>query len=99
MKFFKLKNMLNIELFILNLDRSYNFIDVVIEVSVTRTNRGKQIRSEGVTNQTRNSINSVSWSRTTIPLRNGLSFSSGGTGHVKELNFFAADPNFSGVLV
>ena len=28
-----------------------------------------------------------------------LSFSSGGTGHVKELNFFAADPNFSGVLV
>jgi len=61
MKFFKLKNMLNIELFILNLDRSYNFIDIVIEVSVTGTNHGKQIRSEGVTNQTRNSINSVSW--------------------------------------
>lgn len=37
--------------------------------------------------------------RQRIPVLDRLSFSSGGTGHVKELNFFAADPNFSGVLV
>jgi len=46
MKFYKLKNMLNIELFILNLIDRYNFIGVIIEVSVTGTNRGEQIRSE-----------------------------------------------------
>jgi len=46
-------------------------IDAVVEVNVTGTNRGEQIGSKRVTNQARNSINSISWGQTTIPLRNG----------------------------
>lgn len=45
--------------------------DVVFEVNITGTVENKS-ESERVTNQIRNSVNSVSWDQTTIPLQERL---------------------------